>query len=163
MADRVRLRLSAVVQEVPLVNELIEFGAPEVTNKTVTNEGQFVASEDVVGIDALKWSMKVRGKHADLVMALGQFMLSEAQVNVTDKGKDSDGGNYKTEYSLYSTISSIKQDTVKMGEKPSCTIEGVCKSYKMIDNSRTVYHIDTRTGQTTIGGVELMGEYSATA
>ena len=163
MVDRVRLRLSAVVQDVPLVNEIVEFSAPEVTFKTAANEGSFVQSEDVVGMDLLKWPMKVRGKHADLVMSLGRYALSEAQVNVTEKGKDSNNGGYKAQYSLYSTISSIKQETVKMGEKPVCTIEGTCKSYKLIDNGKTVYDIDTRTGKTTIGGVDLMGQYGATA
>ncbi|MGL4223824.1 MAG: phage major tail tube protein [Vibrio sp.] len=157
MADRIRLRLSALVEAVPLMNEIIEFTPPEFNTKTAANEGGLFGSEDVVGFEPLKWSMKVRGDHKLLQLALGKYFMDNAQVNVIENGRDTLTVVYAETYSMYGPITSIKKDTVKMGEKPSCTIEGTCKAYKLIDTGVTIHDINTETGKCVVGGVNITG------
>lgn len=154
MAKRIRLRLSALVGGIPLANEIVEFTPPEVNAKTDSNEGQFVASEDIVGYEALTWTLKVQAERYMIMPVLGKFLAGDAMVNVTERGKNQDGVNYVVNYTMGGVIKSIKQDTVKMGEKPVCTIEGTAKAFKEIDNGMLNYDIDTRTGKTIIGGFD---------
>lgn len=58
MADRIRMRLTALVESVPLMNEIVDFTPPDIKSKVANNEGSFVMSEDVVGFEALKWTLK---------------------------------------------------------------------------------------------------------
>ncbi|MCY9802701.1 phage major tail tube protein [Vibrio scophthalmi] len=156
MADRIRIRISALVESVPLMNEIMEFTPPDLKSKTANNEGGFFQSEDVVGFEALKWTLKVRGDHRAIQTALGRFFMSNAQVNVTEAGKHTDGVQYKEKYSMYGPITNIKKDAVKMGEKPSVTIEGTCKAYKLTDTGTVVHDINVDTGKAIVGGADLM-------
>ena len=158
MPDRIRMRISAQVESVPLANEIIEITPPEIKTKTAANEGQFVASEDVVGIEKLSWSIKVRGEHGQLTAAIGRYLMGNAQINVVEKGKSVENVPYVEEYSMYGPITAVKKDSIKAGEKPTVTIEGTCKAYKQTDTGTVVHDIDTRTGKTIIGGVDLMGD-----
>ncbi|WP_198599398.1 phage major tail tube protein, partial [Vibrio sp. 10N.261.55.A7] len=67
------------------------------------------------------------------------------------------GMNYKELYSLYGPITNIKKDAIKMGEKPTVTIEGTCKAYKLTDTGMVVHDINVDTGKSVVGGVNLMG------
>lgn len=158
MADRIRMRLNAIIEGLPLMNEISEFTPPEITYKSADSEGSFVASEDMVGMEKLSFTLKVRGDKGTLNRAFGPFMMKPGQLNFVERGKTTDGLPYREEHSLYALIKSIKQDTYKMGEKPSCTIEGTCKAYKLTDNGATVHNINTETGKTVVYGVDLMGE-----
>ncbi|EKO3679168.1 phage major tail tube protein [Vibrio metschnikovii] len=157
MADRIRMRLTALVESVPLMNEIVDFTPPDIKSKVANNEGSFVMSEDVVGFEALKWTLKVHGDHRALQNALGKFFMDNAQVNITEQGKHTDGAKYKEEFSLYGPITNIKKEPAKMGEKPTVTIEGTCKAYKLTDTGTVVHDINIDTGQTIVGGADLMG------
>ncbi|MBF4248952.1 hypothetical protein EA004_28935 [Vibrio anguillarum] len=157
MADRIRKRIAALVESVPLMNEIVEFTPPDLKAKTASNDGGFFQSEDVVGFEALKWSLKVRGDHKLLQLALGKYFMDNAQINVTENGKDTVGIAYVEAYSLYGPITNIKKDALKMGEKPTVTIEGTCKAYKLTDTGITIHDINIDTGKATVGGVDLMG------
>ncbi|AUI88166.1 hypothetical protein BS333_17560 [Vibrio azureus] len=157
MADRIRMRISAQVESVPLMNEIVEFTPVDIKTKTVSNEGSFVQSEDVVGFEPLKWTLKVRGDHQKIQNALGRFFMDNAQVNVTEKGKGTDQSKYHEVYSMYGLITNIKKEAVKMGEKPTVTIEGTCKAYKLTDTGTVIHDINVETGKTIVGGVDLMG------
>jgi phage tail tube protein FII len=67
------------------------------------------------------------------------------------------GIDYVEAYSLYGPITNIKKDALKMGEKPTVTIEGTCKAYKLTDTGITIHDINIDTGKATVGGVDLMG------
>lgn len=157
MADRIRMRITAQVESVPLMNEIVEFSPPDIKTKVATNEGSFVQSEDVVGLEALKWTLKVRGDHQKIQNALGRYLMDNAQVNITEKGKHTDQAQYQEIYSLYGSITNIKKEPLKMGEKPTVTIEGSCKAYKLTDTGVVVHDINVDTGKLIVGGVDLMG------
>ncbi|NAW66712.1 phage major tail tube protein [Photobacterium halotolerans] len=158
MADRIRLRIAAQVESVPLVNEIVEFTPPEIKTKLASNEGAFVASEDAVGIEKLSWSLKVRGEHGKIAAALGRYLMGNAQINVVEKGKSTENIPYTEEFSLYGPITGIKKDALKMGEKPTVTIEGTCKAFTQRDTGAVIHNINVDTGKTIVGGVDLMGE-----
>ena len=119
--------------------------------------GAFVASEDTVGLEKLSWSLKVKGEHGVLSRSLGKYTMGNAQINVVEKGKSTDGVPYVETYSMYGPITAIKKEAVKMGEKPTITIEGTCKAYTQYDTGLLVHDINVNTGKTIIGGVDLMG------
>ncbi|BDR34318.1 TPA: phage major tail tube protein [Photobacterium damselae] len=156
MADRIRMRITAQVESVPLMNEIVDFTPPEVKSKLANNEGAFVASEDTVGLEKLNWTLKVKGEHGVLSRSLGQYTMGNAQINVVEKGKSTDGIPYVESYSMYGPITGIKKEAVKMGEKPTITIEGTCKAYTQHDTGILVHDINVNTGKTVIGGVDLM-------
>lgn len=158
MADRIRIRLTAMLEGIPLMNEIIEFSPPEINFKMAESEGSFVGSEDAVALEKLSFTLKLRGDHGVLSAVFGKFLMKSGQLNVTERGKNTDGLIYNEEHSLYGVIKSIKKDTYKMGEKPSVTIEGTCKAYKMTDTGMVIHDINVNTGKTVVFGENLMGE-----
>lgn len=156
MSDRIRLRLSAQVEDVPLVNEIDEFTPPKIKPKLATVDGAFVESEETVGLEKIDYTLKLRGELDQISNAIGQYILSNAQINVTEQGKTTEDGRYKLEYSLYGPITNIEQETVKMGEKPIVTITGTCKAYKQTDTGTVIHDINVKTGKLIVGGVDLM-------
>lgn len=98
----------------------------------------------------------MKGELNKISNSLGQYILSNAQVNVTEQGKTTDEGRYKLEYSLYGPITGIEQEAVKMGEQPSCTISGTCQSFKQTDTGMVVHEINVSTGKLVVGGKDLM-------
>ncbi|WP_318484382.1 phage major tail tube protein [Photobacterium leiognathi] len=156
MADRIRMRITAQVESVPLMNEIIDFTPPEVKAKLANNEGAFVASEDTVGLEKLNWILKVKGEHGVLSRSLGRYTLGNAQINVVEKGKSTGGIPYVETYSMYGPITAIKKEPVKMGDKPTISIEGTCKAYTQYDTGILVHDINVSTGKTVIGGTDLM-------
>lgn len=158
MADRIRVRLTALLEGLPLMNEISEFTPPEITFKTAESEGSFVGSEDAVGVEKLGFTLKVRGDHGKLRGVFGKFMMKPGQLNVTEKGKSTDGAAYTEEHSLYCLVKSVKPDAYKMGEKPTVTIEGTCKAYTLKDTGVLVHDINVETGKTIVFGADLMGE-----
>ncbi|MGD8109389.1 phage major tail tube protein [Vibrio sp. TRT 17S01] len=162
MADRIRLRLSALLEGLPLMNEINEFNAPEISYKMVGTEGSFVETEDAVRLNKLSWSMKVNGDHLKIAQTLGKYMTKPGQLNLLEQGKTTEGVAYKEEHSLYTIINSVKPDAKKMGEKPSVTIEGVCKAYTLRDTGVVVHDINSETGKCVVFGTDLMGEAGIT-
>ncbi|CAG9001766.1 MAG: hypothetical protein CENE_03793 [Candidatus Celerinatantimonas neptuna] len=156
MSNRVRLRLSANLDGVPLVNELEEFTPPKIKPKMADQTGAFVASQVAVGLEKMDWTLKVKGELDQISNALGQYIVSNAQVNVTEQGKTTDDSQYKLAYSLYGPITGIEQDAVKMGEQPTCTISGTCNSFKQTDTGVVIHEINVKTGKLVVGGVDLM-------
>ncbi|WED23083.1 phage major tail tube protein [Vibrio sp. JC009] len=162
MANRVRRRLWALMEGMPIMNEIMEITPPEITFKTVASEGSFVETEHAVGVNKLSWSIKVRGEHAKLAAVFGKFMMKKGQFNFYEKGASTDGIPYYKEHSCFSTITSMKEDPMKMGEMPSCTIEGVCTGYKLTDSGITIHDINVDTGQCVVFGANLMQEVNIT-
>ncbi|OOF25044.1 hypothetical protein BZJ19_10000 [Salinivibrio proteolyticus] len=158
MADRIRMRLTAQVESVPMMNEIVDFTPPELKAKLASNEGSFVQHEDTVGLEKLSWTLKVRGEHGAIQKELGKFLMNNAQINITEKGRTTDGEPYSVEYSLYGGITNIKKEAVKMGEKPEVSIEGTCRAYKETDTDTVVHDINVDTGKTIIGTVDMMQE-----
>ncbi len=158
MADRIRIRLTAMLESIPLMNEISEFMPPEITFKMSESEGSFVGSEDAVALEKLSFTLKLRGDHGGLSVAFGKFLMRPGQLNVMERGKNTEGLIYVEEHSLYAIIKSVKKDAYKMGEKPSVTIEGTCKAYKMTDTGRVIHDINIDTGKTIIFGENLMGQ-----
>ncbi|MFD2177846.1 phage major tail tube protein [Veronia pacifica] len=158
MADRILVRQTALLDGLPMMNEIIEFTPPEITYKTADSEGSFVATDDTVGIEKLKWSLKVRGDHKKVSVSLAAFQMKPGQLNVDQKGKTTDGMLFHEAHSLFSKVTRVKKDAFKMGEKPSVTIEGVCTGYKLTDTGVLVHDINVDTGKTVVFGTDLMGE-----
>lgn len=156
MTDRVRIRMSAHIEDVPLVNEIVEFTPPKIKPKMAANQGAFVASEVAVGLEKLDWKLKVRGELNKLSDALGAYIMGKAQVSVTEKGQTTEGDGYSLVYSLYGPITGVEQDTVKMGDQPTVTISGTCLAFKQTDGGQVIHDINVNTGKTIIGGADLM-------
>ncbi|CED71539.1 putative phage tail tube protein [Aliivibrio wodanis] len=157
-ADRIARRLTAVLEGVPWMNEIVEISMPEITFKTQATDGSFLEMEDVTRLNKLTWSVKVRGDRKAISQALGKFMMKPGQFNVTEKGATRQGEKYSEEHSLYTTVTSVKPNPKKMGEKPECTIEGVCEAYKLTDTGSVVHDINGTTGKCLVFGVDLMSE-----
>lgn len=154
MPKQIRKRLTGLIGGVPMANEIVEVTPPEVTAIMSSNDGQFVKSEDIVGYEPLKWTIKFQGEKAIVMAALGQKLSRDAMISISEKGVNQNGIPYFKELYMGGPISSIKEEAMKMGEKPTCTIEGTAKTFKEIENGFLNYDIDTRTGKTVIAGVD---------
>ena len=158
MADRIRIRLTAILEGIPLMNEISEFTAPEISFKMAESEGSFVSCEDAVALEKLSFTLKLRGDHGLLSPVVGKFLMRPGQFNVTERGKSTDGIPYIEEHSLYAIIKSVKKEAYKMGEKPTVTIEGTCKAYTLKDTGTLIHDINIDTGKTVVFGEDIMSQ-----
>lgn len=157
-ADRIARRITALLEGVPWMNEIVEISMPEITFKEQSTDGSFLEMDDMVRLNKLTWSIKVRGDRKAISRALGKFMMKPGQLNVTEKGTTRTGEKYVEEHSLYTTVKSVKPNPKKMGEKPELTIEGTCEAYKLVDTGELVHDINGQTGQMVVFGEDLMAE-----
>ena len=157
-ADRIARRISAMLEGVPWMNEIVEISMPEITFKEQSTDGSFLEMDDMVRLNKLTWSAKVRGDRKAISKALGKFMMKPGQFNVTEKGTTRTGEKYGEIHSLYSMVKSVKSNPKKMGEKPEVTIEGTCEAYKLLDTGELIHDINGTTGKMVVFGVDLMAE-----
>ncbi|NOH85541.1 hypothetical protein F0249_17230 [Vibrio sp. 03-59-1] len=157
-ADRIARRITAVLEGVPWMNEIVEISMPEITFKEQSTDGSFLEMDDMVRLNKLTWSAKVRGDRKEISKALGKFMMKPGQFNVTEKGATRQGDKYSEEHSLYTTVKSVKPNPKKMGEKPEVTIEGTCEAYTLKDTGQLIHDINGTTGKCVVFGTDLMSE-----
>lgn len=157
LGTRARIRIDAMVEGVPLMNEIEDFSPPDVTMKRQTISGQFIDSDMVVGVEKLEWSLKINGSQLLVLQALGSGFTDTAHISVIDSGKTQDGIPYIVKHSLHGPITGIAEEPVRQGEKMVTTITGTANSYKKTDTGITLIDIDARTGKVDLGAGDIMG------
>ena len=162
--QRSRKLLGATVNGQPLLAEIEELTPPEV--KKIMEEargGKFITDEIMVGIEKLTYELKIQGASVDLLKAYGLKQGEVCQVDVKSAEQDKQGSNYAIHYSMSGEIVGVKEESVKMGSKPSVTISGSLTAYKKTENGTTLYDINTATQVIDLGSGDIMVEHRRNA
>ena len=155
--QRTRMLQEAKLEGHTLFGELDSHNPPEVTKKMEeVLGGRFMAGQMMVGIEALKASIKVLGASADMLSAFGAKQGEYVQLDVKESHADKEGNTYAMHYSYTCGITSIKEDEGKMGTKPGCTIEFVPSVYKKTENGKICYNLNEVTQELDFGQGDIM-------
>ncbi|MBF4232995.1 phage major tail tube protein, partial [Vibrio anguillarum] len=137
--------------------ELESHTPPEVTKKMEeVLGGRFMAGQMMVGIEALKCSLKVAGASAEVLSAYGANQGDYVQIDVKESQQDKQGNTFAMHYSYTGEIVSIKEEEGKMGSKPGCTIEIAPSVYKKTENGKICYNLNEETQELDFGKGDIM-------
>ena len=160
MSQRTRMLQEATVEGNKLFGELDEHNAPEITKKMEGIQGgRFMPGQMMVGLDAMKMSIKVLGVGPEVLKVYGAKQGDMVQIDVKESQQDKEGKTYAVHYSYTGEVTSVKEDAAKMGSKPGCTIEMVPTAYKKTENGTIIYNINTDTQELDLGQGDIMAEH----
>ena len=157
--NRVRQAIAATLQGLPLMQTIEEFEPPAIEMEMEKMQGgRFIAEEMAKGAKELTSKLTLQGAGAPVMLALGGSGDGYILLSVREAGKDQDGNTWFTYHTIGGTFKSLKEKTLKMGDKPVTEIEIAIRTYNRIENGIVVIDIDTRTQKFVINGVDLLGD-----
>lgn len=158
--QRTRMLQEATIEGNKLFGELDSHTPPEVTKKMEKVQGGlFMAGQIMVGIEALKASLKVLGPSASVLAVYGAKQGQYVQIDVKESQQDKQGNTFAVHYSYTGEITSVKEDEAKMGSKPGCTIEISPSAYKKTENGKIIYNLNEETQELDLGQGDIMAEH----
>ena len=158
--QRTRMIQEATLEGHKLFGELDSHTPPEVTKKMEEAQGgRFMSGNIMVGIEALKASLKVLGPNADVLSAYGAKQGQYVQIDVKESQQDKQGNSFAVHYSYTGEIISIKEEEAKMGSKPGCTIEISPSVFKKTENGKIIYNLNEETQELDLGQGDIMQEH----
>jgi P2 family phage contractile tail tube protein len=155
--QRTRKIMTATIEGNPLLGEVEEYTPPEI-KKTMEDSrgGKFVPDEVWVGMEKMNFELKIVGASQSLLAAYGLGEGETCQIDVKTSEEDKDGNKFAIHDSLTGRIINVKEETIKMGEKPTVTITGSPTAYSKTENGTTIYDINTSTQKLNLGNGDLM-------
>lgn len=157
--NRVRQAIAATLQGLPLMQTIEEFDPPAIEmDMEKMQGGRFIAEEMAKGAKELTGKLTLQGMGAPIMLALGASGDSYILLNVREAGKDQDDNTWFTYHTIGGTFKSLKEKTLKMGDKPVTELEIAIRTYTRLENGIPVIDIDTRTQKFILNGVDILGD-----
>ncbi len=152
--------MAATVNGHPLLAEIEEYTAPMVKKVMESARGgKFIPDEIMVGLEKLNYKLKINGATVSLLNSYGFKEGEICQVDVKCSEQDKEGNTFAIHDSLSGLIISIESEAMKMGAKPTCTIEGTLSAYSKTEDGKTIYNINTKTQVINLGQGDMMAEH----
>ena len=157
--NRNRQAIAATLQGLPLSATVEEFTPPkiefDVENMT---GGRFIVEEMAKSAKALGAKLILQGTGPEIMLALGVKLGEDILLNVREAGQDQDGKTYFTYHTVGGKLKSLAEAKLKMGDKPTTTLELSCRTYNRLENGIPVIDIDVRTQKFVLNGVDILGD-----
>lgn len=153
--NRVRQFIAATLQGLPLHLTIEDYDPPAVEfEMEEMRGGRFIAEEMAKGGKVLTSKLTLQGMGAPIMLAIGA--TDEIYLNVRETGKDQDGKSWFTYHTVSGTFKSLKDKTLKMGDKPAQELEIAVRTYNRIEDGVMVVDIDTRTQKFWLNGKDIL-------
>lgn len=153
--NRVRQFIAATLQGIPLSLTIEDFDPPAVElEMEEMRGGRFIAEEMAKGGKVLTSKLTLQGMGAPIMLAIGA--TDEIILNVRETGKDQDNKLWFTYHTLSGSFKSLKDKTLKMGDKPAQELEIAVRTYNRIEDGVMVVDIDTRTQKFWLNGKDIL-------
>jgi P2 family phage contractile tail tube protein len=157
--NRVRQAIAATLQGLPLSATVEEFTPPKIEfDMEPQAGGRFIAEEMAKSGKVLGATLILQGAGAEVMLALGVKLGDDILLNVREAGQDQDGNTWFTYHTVGGKLKSLIEAKLKMGEKPTTTLELSCRTYNRLENGIPVIDIDVRTQKFVLNGVDILGD-----
>jgi P2 family phage contractile tail tube protein len=120
--------------------------------------GRFIAEEMAKSGKVLGATLILQGAGPEIMLALGVKPGEDILLNVREAGQDQDGNTWFTYHTVGGKLKSLDVAKLKMGEKPTTTLELSCRTYNRLENGIPVIDIDVRTQKFMLNGVDILGD-----
>lgn len=155
--NRVRQFIAATLQGLPLHLTIEDYDPPAVEfEMEEMRGGRFIAEEMAKGGKVLTSKLTLQGMGAPIMLAIGA--TDEIILNVRETGKDQDGKAWFTYHTVSGTFKSLKDKTLKMGDKPAQELEIAVRTYMRVEDGVMVVDIDTRTQKFWLNGKDILAD-----
>ena len=157
--NRVRQAIAATLQGLPLSATVDEFTPPKIEfDMEAQAGGRFIAEEMAKSGKVLGAKLVLQGVGPEIMLALGVKLGDDILLNVREAGQDQDGNTWFTYHTVGCKLKSLEEAKLKMGEKPTTTLELSCRTYNRLENGIPVIDIDVRTQKFVLNGVDILGD-----
>ncbi|QJI33554.1 phage major tail tube protein [Pseudomonas sp. ADAK13] len=157
--NRVRQAIAATLQGLPLSATVNSFTPPKIDfDMEPMTGGRFIAEEMAKSAKVLNATLELQGAGPEVMLALGVRLGDDILLNVREAGQDQDGKTYFTYHTIGGKLKTLTEAPVKMGDKPTITLEFSCRTYNRLENGIPVIDIDVRTQKFVLNGVDILGD-----
>nr|WP_288912077.1 phage major tail tube protein [uncultured Pseudomonas sp.] len=157
--NRVRQAIAATLQGLPLSATVEEFTPPKIEfDMEAMVGGRFIAEEMAKSGKVLNATLVLQGAGPQIMLALGVQLGDDILLNVREAGQDQDGNTWFTYHTVGGKLKSLEEAKLKMGDKPTTTLELACRTYNRLENGVPVIDIDVRTQKFVLNGVDILGD-----
>ncbi|MBT2340627.1 MULTISPECIES: phage major tail tube protein [Pseudomonas] len=157
--NRVRQAIAATLQGLPLSATVEEFTPPKIEfDMEAMVGGRFIAEEMAKSGKVLNATLVLQGAGPEIMLALGVQLGDDILLNVREAGQDQDGTTWFTYHTVGGKLKSLAEAKLKMGDKPTTTLELACRTYNRLENGVPVIDIDVRTQKFVLNGVDILGD-----
>ncbi|MBD0703060.1 phage tail protein [Pseudomonas sp. Fig-3] len=157
--NRVRQAIAATLQGLPLSATVEEFTPPKIEfDMEAMVGGRFIAEEMAKSGKVLNATLVLQGAGPEIMLALGVQLGDDILLNVREAGQDQDGNTWFTYHTVGGKLKSLEEAKLKMGDKPTTTLELACRTYNRLENGVPVIDIDVRTQKFVLNGVDILGD-----
>lgn len=157
--NRVRQAIAATLQGLPLSATVEEFSPPKIEfDMEAMVGGRFIAEEMAKSGKVLNATLVLQGAGPEIMLALGVQLGDDILLNVREAGQDQDGNTWFTYHTVGGKLKSLAEAKLKMGDKPTTTLELACRTYNRLENGVPVIDIDVRTQKFVLNGVDILGD-----
>ena len=157
--NRVRQAIAATLQGLPLSATVEEFTPPKIEfDMENMVGGRFIVEEMAKSAKALGAKLILQGAGPEVMLALGVKLGDDILLNVREAGQDQDGNTWFTYHTVGGKLKSLEEAKLKMGDKPTTTLELTCRTYNRLENGIPVIDIDVRTQKFVLNGVDILGD-----
>ncbi|KAF1028200.1 MAG: hypothetical protein GAK37_02267 [Pseudomonas sp.] len=157
--NRVRQAIAATLQGLPLSATVQEFTPPKIEyDMEPMTGGRFIGEDMAKSGKVLGAKLVLQGAGPEIMLALGVTLGDDILLNVREAGQDQDGKTYFVYHTVGGKLKSLEETALKMGEKPTTTLELSCRTYNRLENGIPVIDIDVRTQKFVLNGVDILGD-----
>lgn len=157
--NRVRQAIAATLQGLPLSATVEEFTPPKIEfDMEAMVGGRFIAEEMAKSGKVLNATLVLQGAGPEIMLALGVQLGDDILLNMREAGQDQDGNTWFTYHTVGGKLKSLEEAKLKMGDKPTTTLELACRTYNRLENGVPVIDIDVRTQKFVLNGVDILGD-----
>ncbi|EJM47671.1 phage tail tube protein FII [Pseudomonas sp. GM33] len=157
--NRVRQAIAATLQGLPLSATVDEFTPPKIEfEMEAMAGGRFIAEEMAKSGKVLGAKLVLQGAGPEIMLSLGVTPGDDILLNVREAGQDQDGNTWFTYHTVGGKLKSLEEAKLKMGDKPTTTLELTCRTYNRLENGIPVIDIDVRTQKFMLNGVDILGD-----
>ncbi|WP_417693672.1 phage major tail tube protein [Pseudomonas sp.] len=157
--NRVRQAIAATLQGLPLSATVEEFTPPKIEfDMEAMVGGRFIGEEMAKSGKVLNATLVLQGAGPQIMLALGVQLGDDILLNVREAGQDQDGNTWFTYHTVGGKLKSLEEAKLKMGDKPTTTLELACRTYNRLENGVPVIDIDVRTQKFVLNGVDILGD-----
>lgn len=155
--NRTRQFIAATLQGLPLHLTIEDFDPPALEMEMEEHRGgRFVPEEQAKGAKVLTAKLTLQGAGATVMLALGG--QRDIYLNVRESGKDQDDNTWFSYHTCGGRFKSLKEKTLKMGDKPVTELEIAIRTYNRIEDGVMVADIDTRTQKFWLNGEDILAD-----
>lgn len=155
--QRVRTLLRALIDGVPLMNELEEYTSAQPKKKMEeVKGGGFIAGDIFTGIEKMSGTLVIKGATHEVLAKYGLSAGTKVPVAIRESFRDEDGKLITIKEDWVGEVMTVEESGKKSGELPQHTLTISCDSSKRTENGKVLWNVSRRAHICDLGNGDLL-------